>query len=95
MSQMIRVKIVGRFSFSKQFLTLLIDANDGEDCVSFTAWNGKWNDDDCNKEFNYICQIYDQLDSYPELNLDKSWPTTGGCKEGWLKYGKACFKVCS
>lgn len=37
------------------------NALDGEDCVAFTAWNGKWNDDNCNSKFNYICEIYDQL----------------------------------
>ena len=37
------------------------NALDGEDCVALTAWNGKWNDDNCNSKFNYICEIYDQL----------------------------------
>ena len=25
------------------------------------------------------------------VNGDSSWPQSGGCKQGWIKYGKGCY----
>ena len=64
------------------------DAGEGEDCVHFYGSNGKWNDAPCDRGWYYICEIYQDLDHKTELNGDQNWPSTGGCKEGWMLYAK-------
>ena len=61
---------------------------EGEDCVHFYGSNGKWNDAPCDRGWYYICEIYQDLDHKTELNGDQNWPSTGGCKEGWMLYAK-------
>jgi len=34
------------------------NAGNGEDCVEYYPWDKMWNDDDCNKEFPFVCQAY-------------------------------------
>jgi hypothetical protein len=68
------------------------NAGDGEDCGQFTAWDSHWNDDDCNKGFQFVCEVYKEQRPLPP-NLDQNWPAAGFCKEGWTKYAKVslCF----
>ena len=69
------------------------DAGDGEDCTEMNGWDGNWNDDDCNKEYMYVCEVYRDLEHKTGNNNDQNWPSNGGCKEGWIKYAKACYKM--
>ena len=65
-----------------------------EDCVEFLQYNNKWNDNNCVAKRQMICQIYLAKDrQHPKPNIDTMWPTTGGCKNGWTLYGKACFRI--
>ena len=63
------------------------------DCVHFYGSNGKWNDAPCDRGWYYICEIYQDLDHKSDLNGDQNWPSTGGCKEGWMLYAKGCYLV--
>merc|ERR1719197_1272265 len=53
---------------------------------------GDWNDYSCSLQHEYICQIYTS-DTHPKPELDKSYPPSGGCKPGWWKMGKLCFRT--
>ena len=66
------------------------NSGEGEDCGSFLAWDGKWNDDDCNKGFQFVCEVYSET-KHPPVNGDSMWQSQGGCKAGWTQYAKACY----
>jgi len=66
------------------------DLGEGEDCGTFYAWDGTWNDDVCTKGFQFVCEAY--IDSkHAPVNGDAMWPVQGGCKQGWVKYAKGCY----
>ena len=66
------------------------DGGEGEDCGSLLAWDGKWNDDHCDKGFQFVCEVYSET-KHPTVNGDAAWSASGGCKQGWTKYAKACY----
>lgn len=56
-------------------------------------FRGKWNDQHCNNpEGSYaVCQAYQT--SYPKLQERDEWPSTGGCPDGFVLFGKGCFRT--
>jgi hypothetical protein len=65
-----------------------------EDCVETNFFSEGWNDNTCSAKRQFVCQIYTSAtNQHPKPEMDKTWPAIGGCKDGWWKYGKACFKI--
>ena len=50
---------------------------------------GGWNDDTCTKIWSFVCELYP--DGTPWGKELHTYPTTGGCKAGWLPFGGNCF----
>ena len=63
-------------------------------CAEYFVHNSKWSSYDCSKGQQFICQIYLSADrQHPKIEIDKDWPTDGGCKKGWKKFAKSCFRI--
>ena len=52
---------------------------------------GKWNSKECRELMRPICQVY-MMETF-HLTPTDDWPSVGDCKEGWMKFGKGCFKL--
>ncbi|XP_048579857.1 uncharacterized protein LOC5521688 isoform X1 [Nematostella vectensis] len=63
-----------------------------EDCLEMVRWNGKWNDNQCNRKNPYICKK--QNNSVPIISTPSPTPgpALGRCNSGWLHYDKSCYK---
>ena len=63
-------------------------------CAEYFVHNSKWSSNDCSKGQQFICQIYLSAErQHPKIEIDKDWPTDGGCKKGWKKFAKSCFRI--
>ncbi|XP_061432498.1 macrophage mannose receptor 1-like [Lethenteron reissneri] len=55
----------------------------GENCVIMTAAEGRWNDTQCDRSFDFVCK---KAPSEPEIHEPEQ-----GCKPGWKRFLSACF----
>ncbi|XP_072020262.1 macrophage mannose receptor 1-like [Amphiura filiformis] len=71
--------------------------NSNGDCVAATSGtiSGLWQDQECNNEFNYVCEKVRLGFTAPPVTVPPAPtdPSNEGCAAGWIGYGNNCFRV--
>ncbi|CAH1775812.1 unnamed protein product [Owenia fusiformis] len=55
-------------------------------CTTITAGNGRWNDEDCDQRFSYLCQKRKEA-----LPTDQIPVTENVCGTGWVPWQTSCY----